>query len=142
MGKLTPGAIANLRVYSGGRVRDVRVTAARASDLMKSRSLGAFGGGGSGSMFFYRDGMPEMSPMARMPQMPRMRLMPGLEGVRAFEFDAPHLRMLEGRHSDMLRSHPAPRVRLRVNSSRNLTPEQKARIEKAKADSLKKAPKK
>jgi hypothetical protein len=33
--KLTPGARVNLRVYSGGRVRDVQVTAGRASEVMR-----------------------------------------------------------------------------------------------------------
>ena len=33
VGKLTPGAVATLRVWSGGRVRDVPVTVGRASDL-------------------------------------------------------------------------------------------------------------
>jgi hypothetical protein len=33
--KLTPGSRVNLRVYSGGRIRDVQVTAGKASDLMR-----------------------------------------------------------------------------------------------------------
>jgi len=33
--KLTPGARVNLRVYSGGRFRDVQVTAGKASDVMR-----------------------------------------------------------------------------------------------------------
>ncbi len=33
--KLTPGSRVNLRVYSGGRSRDVQVTAGKASDLMR-----------------------------------------------------------------------------------------------------------
>jgi hypothetical protein len=33
--KLTPGARVNLRVYSGGRVRDVQVTAGKASEVMR-----------------------------------------------------------------------------------------------------------
>src|SRR6185503_4188577 len=33
VGKLTPGNVANLRVWSGGRVRDVAVTIGRASDF-------------------------------------------------------------------------------------------------------------
>jgi hypothetical protein len=40
VGKLNPGAVATLRVWSGGRVRDVPVTVGRASDL---RDFGAFG---------------------------------------------------------------------------------------------------
>jgi hypothetical protein len=33
--KLTPGSRVNLRVYSGGRIRDVQFTAGKASDLMR-----------------------------------------------------------------------------------------------------------
>jgi hypothetical protein len=33
--KLTPGSRVNLRIYSGGRFRDVQVTAGKASDLMR-----------------------------------------------------------------------------------------------------------
>jgi hypothetical protein len=33
--KLTPGARVNLRIYSGGRFRDVQVTAGKASDVMR-----------------------------------------------------------------------------------------------------------
>ena len=40
VGKLNPGSVATLRVWSGGRIRDVRVTVGRASDL---REFGAFG---------------------------------------------------------------------------------------------------
>ena len=40
VGKLNPGAVATLRVWSGGRQRDVPVTVGRASDL---REFGAFG---------------------------------------------------------------------------------------------------
>lgn len=37
--KLTPGARVNLRIYSGGRFRDVQVTAGKASDLMRIRTV-------------------------------------------------------------------------------------------------------
>ncbi|MBA2687949.1 MAG: PDZ domain-containing protein [Gemmatimonadaceae bacterium] len=56
--KLTPGAAVSLRVYSGGRVRDVSVTTARAADLMKTQ--GNFG------MVFPR--------MPNMPAMPHMQI--------------------------------------------------------------------
>ena len=36
--KLTPGARVNLRIYSGGRFRDVQVTAGKASDVMRLRN--------------------------------------------------------------------------------------------------------
>ena len=87
VGKLTPGSRVNLRVYSGGRVRDVQVTAARASDLARSRGFGLMGDGGPGNMFIFRDGMPEMPPMPPMADMQRMRMMmPGMEqGMREFD---------------------------------------------------------
>lgn len=45
--KLAPGARVSLRVYSGGRFRDVQVTAGKASDLMRLRTAnGRFPGGG------------------------------------------------------------------------------------------------
>jgi len=40
--KVAPGAVVSLRVYSGGRSRDVRVTAGRASDLRESGAFGYF----------------------------------------------------------------------------------------------------
>jgi hypothetical protein len=60
VGKLSPGNVANLRVWAGGRVRDVSVTVGRASDLRES---------GFGMMM---DGMPGM--MGMMPNMERMQL--------------------------------------------------------------------
>ncbi|HEY8166869.1 MAG TPA: PDZ domain-containing protein [Gemmatimonadaceae bacterium] len=64
--KLTPGSRVNLRVYSGGRVRDVQVTAGRASDVFKGErgfGFGIFPGGPGmiyqgappGSMRIFRD---------------------------------------------------------------------------------------
>jgi PDZ domain len=45
--KLTPGTRVTLRVYSGGRFRDVQVTTGKASDLMRLRTAnGRFPGGG------------------------------------------------------------------------------------------------
>jgi len=67
--KLTPGARVTLRVYSGGRFRDVEVTAGRASDLMH----GEFHfHGGPGMM------RPEGPGGEMMPMMPGgMPMMPG-----------------------------------------------------------------
>lgn len=59
--KLKPGNVARLRVYSGGRTRDVQVTLGRASDFR--------GAGPSGFMF---EGMPG-DPM---------RIIPGFDGMR------------------------------------------------------------
>jgi hypothetical protein len=64
--KLTPGARVTLRIYSGGRFREVQVTAGRASDVMRlGRSNFRFPGGG---MEFYG---PDR--MILGPDMPMMR---------------------------------------------------------------------
>ena len=74
VGKLTPGNVANLRVWSGGRVRDVAVTIGRASDF---RGAGSFG---------YIDGMP----------MGAMRLMPGMmDGMRMQIREFPKMQLRE-----------------------------------------------
>ena len=138
VGKLTPGARVDLRVYSGGRVRDVQVTAARASDLMRSTGFGNFGEAGPGNMFIFRNGMPEMSPMSSMPPMAgmeRMRMMmPGMEQhMKEFDLRAmPRMRMMEGEFNN----------RLRPSRVRVISPEQRLKVEKeqkAKTDSVKKA---
>lgn len=49
--KLSPGAAVNLRVWSGGRIRDVRVTTGRASDLNEGGFYGLFDGGPAGTIF-------------------------------------------------------------------------------------------
>ena len=59
VGKLSPGNVASLRVWSGGRIRDVQVTVGRASDL---REPGPFG---------MMEGMPGM-----------IRAMPNFDGMR------------------------------------------------------------
>ena len=67
--KLTPGARVNLRVYSGGRLRDVQVTAGKASDVMRLGNRFRFGMPGM-------DGMMEFDgPGAMMfgPEMPMLR---------------------------------------------------------------------
>ena len=141
VGKLTPGARVDLRVYSGGRVRDVQVTAARASDLMRSRGFGSFGEAGPGNMFIFRNGMPEMSPMPPMPPMAgmeRMRMMmPGME-QRMKEFDLqsmPRMRMMEGEFNNHLNPsrllEPGTRFRLRSPARvRVISPEQRLKVEK------------
>ncbi len=68
--KLTPGSRVTLRVYSGGRFRDVQVTAGKASDLMRL-----------GGRFNFRipgpDGMMELDgpggAMMLGPEMPMLR---------------------------------------------------------------------
>jgi hypothetical protein len=73
VGKLSPGNVATLRVWSGGRVRDVAVTVGRASDL---RDRGQFG---------MLDGMPGL--------MRTMGEMPNYDGVRMRLHSMPRIRM-------------------------------------------------
>ena len=75
--KLSPGARVTLRVYSGGRFRDVQVMAGKASDLMRLRTAtGRFPGGG-GFEFYGPDNMvgPEMPMMLREDMEPMFREM-------------------------------------------------------------------
>jgi hypothetical protein len=68
VGKLAPGAVATLRVWSGGRVRDVPVTVGRASDL---RELGMMDGFPRGMIM----PMPNMDGFRmQLRDLPRMRL--------------------------------------------------------------------
>jgi Trypsin-like serine proteases, typically periplasmic, contain C-terminal PDZ domain len=89
--KLSPGNIVNLRVWSGGRVRDVQVTAGRASDL-RGNGFGMMLDGGPGG--FTLRSLPRMNmedftgPMMRMEDMPRMRQ----EDMRKMEDMMPRLR--------------------------------------------------
>lgn len=72
--KLTPGTRVTLRVYSGGRVRDVQVTTGKASEVMRLGRGFGFGPGG-GFEFHGPDRMmfgPEMPKMMFGPEMPRM----------------------------------------------------------------------
>jgi hypothetical protein len=86
VGKLTPGAIATLRVWSGGRVRDVPVTVGRASDL---REFGLLEGGLRGGMY-----------------------VPGIEGLRMNLRDFPRMRFEEMRIPRMELDHLRDRIRL------------------------------
>lgn len=68
--KLTPGTRVTLRVYSGGRFRDVPVTAAKASDIMRLSGPFKFRTPGSGGMMeFYGPG----EAMRFGPDMPMFR---------------------------------------------------------------------
>jgi len=58
--KLTPGTRVTLRVYSGGRFRDVQVTAGKASDLMRLSHFNFRVPGPGGMMEFNGPGGPEM----------------------------------------------------------------------------------
>src|SRR5256885_2587811 len=69
--KLTPGTRVTLRVYSGGRVRDVQVTTGKASDVMRlGRASFRFPGGGE--MEMYGPDRMMFGPEMRMigPEMP------------------------------------------------------------------------
>jgi hypothetical protein len=71
--KLAPGTRITLRVYSGGRVRDVQVTTGKASDVMRlGRSNFRFQGGG---MEMYGPDRMMFGPEMRMigPEMPMFR---------------------------------------------------------------------
>jgi hypothetical protein len=71
--KLTPGTRVSLRVYSGGRFRDVQVTTARASDLQKSW--------GDVGMVFPR--------MPNMPVIPKLEFLRQMEGAKQIMLHAP-----------------------------------------------------
>jgi len=96
--KLTPGSRVNLRVYSGGRVRDVQVTAGRASDFMRTRSLMGVGEGPGGFVWgvgppggvVWRDGR-EM-PLMQLRDFPRD--FPQLDNMKIREM-MPEMRKLE-----------------------------------------------
>jgi hypothetical protein len=75
--KLAPGNTATLRVWSGGRTRDVQVTLGRASDL-RERSFGFFGGEPGAYIMrdMFREGGPlrmKIAPRIRMQDFPRLR---------------------------------------------------------------------
>ena len=70
--KLTPGARVNLRVYSGGRFRDVQVTAGKASEVM--RLSGQFGRWmPMGGMEFDAPRMMMLAPEMREPEFQKLR---------------------------------------------------------------------
>jgi hypothetical protein len=70
VGKLNPGNTANLRVWSGGRMRDVQVTVGNAWDLREAGTFGLLEG-----MHGVRELMPGFDGMRmHLRDMPRMRL--------------------------------------------------------------------
>jgi hypothetical protein len=77
--KLTPGTRVTLRVYSGGRFRDVQVTTGKASDVMRLGSF-RFAMPGMSGMEFDGPGMmmygPEMQMMRERMPMIRKRIQP------------------------------------------------------------------
>ena len=94
--KVTPGTAVTLRVWSGGRVRDVRVTTARAYDLRDRGSFGSlFDGDGVG---YIRGQMPHFENM----KMPLLELREKM----------PLLRLKEGERRMLLEKLRAPRMRI------------------------------
>lgn len=85
--KLAPGARVNLRVWSGGRVRDVQVTAGSAYDLRERGGLLGFFGEGMPGAFTWGDGPSRIQmrsfPRMRMEGMPKIRI----EQMPHFDFD-------------------------------------------------------
>jgi hypothetical protein len=141
--KLTPGSKASIRVYSGGRIRDVEVTAGRASDLMRSRGFINFGDG-PGSSFIYRDGM-------EMPGMPmeRMRMMEMMPEMQRLPEAMPEMRRMELRDLPLLRRHqeglflPGRSYRIRHPGAEWKVAPRRAKVDaekkaKLRVDSLKK----
>ena len=111
--KLIPGSRATLRVYSGGRFRDVQVTAGKASEVMRLGNRFGFGMSGPGGMMEF-DGpgamryAPEMLRM-RAPEMLKMRP-PEMLKMRAPEM----LRMRE-RMEPLMKERMEPLLRERLN---------------------------
>lgn len=87
--KLAPGARVNLRVWSGGRVRDVQVTAGSAYDLRERGGLLGFFGDGMPGGFTWGGGPSRIQmrsfPRMRMEGMPKVHIeqMPRVD----FDFD-------------------------------------------------------
>jgi hypothetical protein len=73
--KLTPGARVNLRVYSGGRFRDVQVTAGKASDVMRLGGRFNFRVPGPGGMMEFNGPGGAMMFSPEMPNGPEMQML-------------------------------------------------------------------
>ncbi|HVF38700.1 MAG TPA: PDZ domain-containing protein [Gemmatimonadaceae bacterium] len=122
--RLKPGAVATLRVNSGGRVRDVRVTTGRASDLMRNNRMFGFDFDGPGNAYMFREGGPmgrfelDNGRMFRLESMPRV----GVEGNPRMRLEGlPKIRMEGGPDIRLdrlprVRMQDLPRIRLRDGS--------------------------
>ena len=100
---LKPGSVISLRVNSGGRIRDVQVTAGRASDFRESGALlGLLDGARAGGVF---RSMPDFESM----RVPLERLRTEMPKIRMQEFDLP--RRLEGLSAPRVRIESMPRIR-------------------------------
>ena len=78
--KLTPGNRVTLRIYSGGRYRDVQVTAGKASDLMRLSHFNFKVPGPGGMMEFNGPGGPDMMFGPEMQFAPGIKIRPEMMG--------------------------------------------------------------
>jgi hypothetical protein len=121
--KLSPGNVATLRVSSGGRIRDVQVTAGKASEFRE----GGFGftiGDGFSTRSFPRMNMDGFNmPLMRMEEMPKMRMqdMPKMriEDMRKMEEMMPRLRERMQDLPMRLREFDMAPMRMRLNEGGN-----------------------
>lgn len=82
--KLTPGSRVNVRVYSGGRFRDVQVIAGKAADLMRlSNRFNFVPGPGGAFEFGGPGGFPPEMMMFRTPMIQRFKQPGGAIRLRA-----------------------------------------------------------
>jgi hypothetical protein len=86
--KLSPGSVAALRVSSGGRIRDVQVTAGKASDFRENGFGYTIGGGPDGFMLRSLPRMNMDNFGMRLEDMPKMRQ----EDMRKMEEMLPRFR--------------------------------------------------
>lgn len=102
--KLSPGSVVRLRVWSGGRIRDVQVTAGRASDLREGGFYGMLEGGSGGGVFRTMPSMENMHvPLERLRRMEIPR-------IRSEDMDFPRMK-LEEMMIPRMRIEGAPRLR-------------------------------
>ena len=114
--KLSPGNVATLRVSSGGRVRDVQVTAGKASDFRESGFGFNIGGGDALMRSFPRMNMEGFTmPMMRTEDMPKMRM----EDMRKMEEMMPRLRERMQDLPMRLRELDRSPMRIRLNEGGN-----------------------
>jgi hypothetical protein len=103
VGKLNPGQTAAIRVWSGGRIRDVQVTVGRASDLREFGAFGAFGDMPGTMRGMYVPNLEGMRMQLRNLPFERLRAMPrdfdGLRGRMLLEELAP---LRDGEHFRLL----------------------------------------
>jgi hypothetical protein len=83
--KLTPGTAVNLRVNSGGRIRDVRVTTGRASDFREGGFFGLLGDGPNTTVF---RNMPDFEGL----RVPLERLRTEIPRMKYEQFNLPRMR--------------------------------------------------